>query len=109
MSKGAPGDLDAPSWRERSERSERAGSDPGDPDDLAQGERSERSDRSGPNCMKDGKVYESEDSLDSFLFFVLNLVIVSSIQNLTAINHESLDTSLHTSDTTAATSLPTST
>jgi hypothetical protein len=32
--------------------------------------------------MKDGKVYESEDSLCSFLSFVLNLNFVSSIQNL---------------------------
>jgi hypothetical protein len=51
--------------------------------------------------VKDGKVYESEDSLCSFLSFVLNLDFISSIQNL----RQSITISsqlLHTFDTIEA-------
>jgi hypothetical protein len=74
--------------REQRERTEHRGP-LRDPSDLSWRQRTERADRAGPKYVKEGKVYEAEDSLLCFLSFVLNLVVVSSVQNLTAINHDS--------------------
>jgi hypothetical protein len=94
---GGAGALGAPSWRREQEEQVLSV--------LPLGGES----RESRTKLYDGwKGIKQEDFLDSFLSFVLNLLFVSSIQNLTAINHESLDKALHTSDTIEATSLPTS-